>query len=297
MTRLAYSGLIAWRRRFQFVTVPAPTSSSFAIERVRRLPPAVPGAALCLPKPWGSWAARFLARRDPSLPSASSQTTIPQRGTKRKVLWALRCSLARLSKLVCHQSRCRAASVGEVRDVALTSGGRRPVDPDRGRRVNLRPSYLRPGYELGVSIQSAPLRPTAITEGGRQRLVGDEAEPRHGQGRRPRVLLALGQRTALTMVGSVISPVYERETQFGSFAVDVSFTAHVNPVLMRDEISHVPELSSAAIFRGGREQIPSEDDQAAALDILITGAYRRYCRMSVHRSGVKRYKYSASNPA
>lgn len=81
-----------------------------------------------------------------------------------------------------------------------------------------------------------------------------------------------GVEAALTMVGSVISPVYERESQFGSFAVDVQFSAYVDPVLTRDEVRQVPELSTAAIFQGWQgTNFRLRDDQAAALDKLLAG--------------------------
>lgn len=59
-----------------------------------------------------------------------------------------------------------------------------------------------------------------------------------------------GSDAALTMVGHVISPVYERESQFGNFAVDVRFDQNVEPVLTRDEIRRIPQLSDVAVFQG-----------------------------------------------
>lgn len=84
-----------------------------------------------------------------------------------------------------------------------------------------------------------------------------------------------GPEAGLTMVGRVISPVYERESQFGDFAVDVQFDAEIDPVLTREEVRQVSALSDAAIFQGWQgTNFRLRDDQAAALESILAGRLR-----------------------
>ena len=84
-----------------------------------------------------------------------------------------------------------------------------------------------------------------------------------------------GPDAALTMVGHVISPVYERESQFGAFAVDVQFDSRVDPALTRDEIRKDAVLADVAIFQGWQgTNFRLSDEQAAALQRLLAGRFR-----------------------
>ncbi len=97
-------------------------------------------------------------------------------------------------------------------------------------------------------------------------------------------LVAVGDRVffwrsnpgaAITAVGSVSSPVYERESKFGRFAIDVRFEARVEPPLTRDEIRNVPELSGIAIFQGWQgTNFRLRHDQAQLLDRLLAERLR-----------------------
>jgi HJR/Mrr/RecB family endonuclease len=88
-----------------------------------------------------------------------------------------------------------------------------------------------------------------------------------------------GTDAALTAVGHVISPVYERESQFGSFAVDVRFDQNVDPVLRRDEILKIPELSDVAVFQGWQgTNFRLQPKHVRALDGLLHGRLMEIAR-------------------
>lgn len=81
-----------------------------------------------------------------------------------------------------------------------------------------------------------------------------------------------GHDAALTAVGRVTSPAYERGSQFGRFAVDVRFESRIEPPLTRDEIRGAPSLSTIAIFQGWQgTNFRLRNDQAISIEGLLVG--------------------------
>jgi Restriction endonuclease/EVE domain len=59
-----------------------------------------------------------------------------------------------------------------------------------------------------------------------------------------------GANAQLVAVGQLVSPVYERQSDFGRSAVDVIFQFKVNPPLTRDEARSNPVLAQCAPIKG-----------------------------------------------